>query len=115
MAQVKDDIWYYNQFKRQFKMEVLKYEPNGENGKYFCVKLINKKTGVDDIYTWDDYCGEAEPKSGIFNRETQDQLFGYFIKWLGRDKVKKFSVHIPYEKKMSVSEQNKLDTFIETI
>lgn len=60
-----------NQFKRQFSVELLQYQRRRKNDDslfdFFEVKVTNKKTGISDIYTFDNWCGEAEPSKGIFN------------------------------------------------
>ena len=75
----------HRQFKRQYKVDVLEFVKESLDDKfvknYFVVKVIQKKTGITDTYSFDSWCSRAEPHSGKLDRFNQPEIGEHIISY----------------------------------
>ena len=75
----------FRQFKRQYTIDVLEFVKESLEDEsiknYFVVKVIQKKTGITDTYSFDSWCRRAEPHSGILGRFNQPEIGKHIISY----------------------------------
>jgi hypothetical protein len=75
----------FRQFKRHYTVDVLEFVKESLDDEsvknYFEVKVIQKKTGITDTYSFDSWCRRAEPYSGILDRFNQPEIGKHIISY----------------------------------